>query len=154
MAEAADVFYKIVRHGDKAKMTFRGLPKTDEEFDAFLAHLTRLYEPKTQFTMMFDTAGLGAMSLNQKRKFAKGMAKWIDDNADKARAYLTKSAIILRSTFMRAFLKMVFAIRRPASPNQVCSSIPEALKYLGWTEELKHVQHLMAKKRAAAQSKK
>ena len=110
------------------RVRFNGLPKSDEDFERFPHAMNELYGRKEIFTMMFDTRNLGRIPL----AYGRRLAKWVDDNADSARAYLKRSAIVVRSIFVRAFLKFMFLIRKPVSPHKVVRDIKEAILYLGW----------------------
>lgn len=108
---------------------FRGLPKDDNEYDAFLADMSKLYARKTKFTILFDTNGLpGMLTLDHLGR----LRNWLRANHDNAKAYLTDTAICTSSGTVRALMSVLFTLYKPASKVTICATMDEALQALQW----------------------
>jgi hypothetical protein len=121
-------FYDLHRAGPNVKVSFKGLPADDAEFDQFLLEMTGLYDKKTEFTILFDTRGLGMLPM----KYLSGLSQWVTTNGPLAKAYMKKSAVLIGNPFVRTFLKALFLISKPSSPLKLCSNLRECLEYLEW----------------------
>jgi hypothetical protein len=107
---------------------FDGLPR-EEQFDDMLRNLTRLYERKQTFSLLFDTRRLGIIPPG---KYAPKMSQWIHDHRDDARTWLRCSSVIVENHAVRAFIKLLLTMRPPSAPLKVCNTLRESVEYLGW----------------------
>ena len=123
-------FYKLdLRAWPKVRISFNGEP-SDAAYDEFIKDLDTLYESKTNFTILFDTRNIGKINL----KYADKIGKWIKANRENAKKYLTKTSILITNPATRLFVKMVIRISPPASPLEICGTLRDCVKYLGWLE--------------------
>ena len=128
-------FFKINRLKEKVTVTFKRLPKDDDEFQLFLDGLSSLYATKTKFSMLFDTRGLGTVQLPQ--KYRTKLGEWIDTNRPFAEKYLGSTAVVIQSTIVRIFVKFLIRFHPPSSPLEFYSTPRECLQYLQWTRKKK-----------------
>jgi len=123
------MFYDIDdRQFPKVMVRFAGTPATDDEFLTLLRDLGHLYERRTAFTIAFDTRKLGKMPF----RYVKLLAAWIKANRENAEQFMPKSAVVITSAVVRAFLNAVLLVAKPSSDLKVCKSVRLAVQHLGW----------------------
>lgn len=134
----SDSFFKIdLRVWPKVKVTFDGLPRSEDDYNQLITDLTDLYTRKQKFTLLFDTRNMNMPPL----QYVKGLARWIKENRENAKMYLEKSAVLMVHPAVRVFLKTLITLSPPASPLKVCTTLRECVDYLGWLGNRKHGQH-------------
>lgn len=110
------------------KVSFEGIPHTEGDYKNFLVDLSRLYERKQKFTMLFDTRNLGMPPGH----FRQGLIQWINANHANAQQYLERSSVLITDTFVRTFVSLVLKMARTASPVQTFGTLRECCVFLGW----------------------
>jgi hypothetical protein len=104
-------------------------PKNDLEYDMYLNEMSSIYTDRKPFSMLVDTSKLDA---NLPISFIRKLADWIKKHKPESELYLTKTAILVNSNFIRLFITAVFTIIKPSRPCITTCSIQEAIEYLGW----------------------
>lgn len=126
---SGEAFYLIDKRAfPKVRVSFTHLPRSDQEYAEFLENMSQLYAEKREFTMLFDTSQLGMLPLS----YLKDMARWISTHREDARAYLKKSAVLITSMPVRAFIRALFLVSPPTSELELFPTLAECVDYLQW----------------------
>ena len=132
-AATTDKWYRVdVRGWPMVKVSFKGVPATDQAYQSFLREMTALYHRQSKFTILFDTRNLGIPP----KQFRQGLIDWVNNNHDKAKLYLDKSAVLVTNVVVRTFVDLVLRVARTASPVGVHGTLRDCAKFLEWDKLL------------------
>lgn len=105
-------------------VTFHRSP-TDEEFTAYLDHMSELLEGDRRYAVILDVRQAGDSSRHQQRL----QADWIKTNRTRLKATSCGTAFVMTSAVTRFILSAVFLIQRPPNDYVVVASMHEALEW-------------------------
>lgn len=131
MPDEKESFYKIECGKNRVKVTFHYMPKEDQErrFEAFLQDLSRVFDRKVNFTMMFDVTKIGA---SVPLSFVRSLAHWMAQMEEQIREWLDATAVLVTSVYIKIFLQAVFKIRKPKKPQKTFTDANAAFQWLKW----------------------
>ena len=96
----------------KVYVKFNGVIENEEDFNQFLRRWIELYDNKREFTFIFDTREMGMMGV----KYCKKMADFIKSIKKRDIQYLQRSIIIVKNTYIKWLLWMIFKLESPVAP--------------------------------------
>lgn len=124
-------FYTVdtrAKAAGKVRVSFRHHPEREEEFQAFLTDLSRLYQDQKKFSLLFDTTNLGVLPL----RYVTGLGQWITKHRPDAQQFLEKSAVRIEHPGVRVFMKALLLVAPPSAPLEIFESLQGCVDYLGW----------------------
>ena len=99
----------------------KGKIRNDDEFDSFCEKWYNLYEKNQDFTLIFDTTEVGFVSM----KYAFKMRNFIRKLKREKKTGLEKSVIIVKTSWVRNLLRLIFFLESPVAPVYVVTQKTE-----------------------------
>ena len=93
------------------KVSFNGGVKNDEDYNMFTQKWLELEEKKTPYYFIFDTTNMGMTNINYCYKISKFIK-----SLKKQKTYLKKSIILVKNSYIRSLIYVVFKCTKPISP--------------------------------------
>jgi len=87
---------------------FSGAKETDQNFDVYLSELTKTYEPKVPFSLIFELSKAPTPQL----KYQLKQAAWMKENKSLIQSYCNGVAYVIPSKLLRGVLKFIFSIQK------------------------------------------
>lgn len=119
-------FVKVTQKNNCVKVTFQGVPQTENDIPNYLSLLDQIYAEERKFLILYDASNIGRVKFSDIKKQADYMFK----RKEVTKKYMVRAAIVMTSTTARAALQVLFKIRKPISPFRVFKTIEEAKKWL------------------------
>lgn len=109
-------------------ITFKGIP-TDAQFDDFLPAFREAVfdDSEDQFGLMIDVSRLSSAPRSVQSK----MVRFMRDHHSDFKRRCVQTVILTNSRLVRAFLKAVFMIKKPASPVEMTGDVDHAIVRFG-----------------------
>mgnify|MGYP006428088619 CR=1 FL=1 len=104
---------------------FTGNEPGHENFTAYLAELSALYEDHVKLAIVFDAREAILPGL----KYQKLQANWLKGHWDTMRSYCLGTAYVIENTAVRGILRMIFAIQKQPVPYEVSSTLEEGMAW-------------------------
>ena len=114
----------------KVYVKFNGVIENEEDFNQFLRRWIQLYDNKREFTFIFDTREMGMMGV----KYCKKMADFIKSIKKRDIQYLQRSIIIVKNTYIKWLLWMIFKLESPVAPVYIVRKKEDIQKILNGEE--------------------
>jgi len=99
----------------------KGKITNDDEFNSFCEKWYNLYEKNQDFTLIFDTTEVGFVSM----KYAFKMRNFIRKLKREKKTGLEKSVIIVKTSWVRNLLRLIFFLESPVAPVYVVTQKTE-----------------------------
>jgi hypothetical protein len=93
------------------KVTFNGSLKNEEEYTTFTKTWLDIEEKKTPYYFIFDTTNMGMINISYCYKISKFIKQ-----LKKTQTHLKKSIIIVKNTYIKSLIYIVFKCTKPISP--------------------------------------
>lgn len=92
-------------------VNFNGKIENDKDFKNFLDEWGQLYKEERYFSFIFDTTMMETTSI----KYVYQMTKFISKLKKEKIQYLCKNIIIIKNSFIRFFINIIFCIQSPVA---------------------------------------
>lgn len=112
-------------------VTFTGAKETDENFAVYLDGLHANYDPKKNFSLVFDATKAASPNL----KYQQRQAKWMKEHEDLIQTYCLGVAYVMPNIVLRTVLKMIFAIQNNPVPFKVFGELEEGMAWAKGLQE-------------------
>lgn len=101
------------------KVVFNKNIKNNLDFELFLIQWMALYDKKIHFKFVFDTRKMGIIGI----QYCIRMAQFIKKLKKYPIQYLEKSVIIVKNSFIRSLLDLIFSLEKPVAPVYITKEI-------------------------------
>jgi hypothetical protein len=102
-------------------VTFTGA-SSNEEFEAYLATLTKYRKRKERYLTIFDSRVAAAPSLHQRQR----QVEWLKSHESETRQLSLGSAFVITSPLIRLAMNIIYQLRPPPNPYHVVGDIEVA----------------------------
>ena len=99
---------------------------TDAEFDAYLAHMSRILTRAARYAVLFDARGAARPTPRQRQK----QADWMKQHASSLRQHNVGIAFVIESAIVRGALTAILWLSPMAAPHKVVATPEQAERWL------------------------
>lgn len=100
-------------------ITFSGERPSEENFQAYLDHITKIYHREEPFIVVVDASQAVLPAL----KYQRQQAQWMADHLELIESYCRGTAYIIPNDIMRTLLKAIFAIQQQSVPYEIFATL-------------------------------
>ena len=124
--EVRKSFAKVKQNGHVVKVEFSGRPVDDGDCLRYLGKIKAIYDKKKPFVILFDASDCGRLTIPE----LKLQSEFMREHEKSTRKYMKRAAIVVSSTWMWGSLKILFALRKPATTLEVFADKAQAEEFL------------------------
>ena len=96
-------------------ITFGAVKANEENFQAYLDEMSRLYERKEPLIIIFDATNATFPGI----KYQQRQAKWLADHRKTMETYCMGTAYVIPNDIIRTVLKAIFSLQQQPVPYEI-----------------------------------